>query len=67
MTSFLWMLLFWILLLIRIWIKNKNIKNHPKCGHVSDAYGHVPEENMWMCDECYQEWKYDKMDVGNCR
>lgn len=48
------------LLLLCLWSRNEIIKCAPKCGHESESYKFVSEEMMWFCEECYNEWKYDK-------
>ena len=57
-----------ILLLVFVfcvnWFFSLGIWNKQNCGHESDSYRYVAGERMWMCPECYSEYRHDRIMWG---
>ena len=46
------------------WFFSLGMWNKRKCGHESDSYRYVAGERMWMCHECYSEYRHDRIMGG---
>lgn len=55
-----------VTIVIGVNLSERKMINAPTCGH-DGLKKYIPEEHAWFCDECYQEWKYDKIGIGKCR
>ena len=62
-TTILLIITLMLLFIISICLRVLNIKNKPKCGCESNTYTYVSEYEMWMCPECLEEYRYDRMKI----
>ena len=46
------------------WFFSLGMWNKRTCGHESDSYRCVAGERMWMCHECYSEYRHDRIMGG---